>query len=85
MNHMVMAWADQGLSWKMWRLVWPRRFVVLHVGFGLRGRPINFETDNLLIVLELCQSSVKRVLTWWSRYGEQPLVDPTHEISYLLT
>ena len=55
------------------------RFVVLHDGFGSRGRRMNFHIDNLRIVLELCQSSVKRVLTWWSRSGEQSLVDPTHE------
>ena len=55
------------------------RFVVLHDGFGLRGRRMNFDIDNLRIVLELCHSSVKRVLTWWSRSGEQSLVDPTHE------
>ena len=40
---------------------------------------MNFDIDNLRIVLELCQSSFKRVLTWWSRSGEQSLVDPTHE------
>ena len=55
------------------------RFVVLHDGFGLRGRRMNFDMDNLRIVLELCQSTLKRVLIWWSRSGEQSLVDPTHE------
>ena len=59
------------------------RFVVLHDGFGLRGRRMNFDIDNLRIVLELCQSSVKRVLTWWSRSVNNPWLIRPMKIVYL--